>query len=445
VKTNVKTNGTKAVRAKRLIDGTGEAMDGGVVVLIEGSKIKALGDERTTPIPAGAEVLDYGNATLMPGLIDCHMHTGAENVMIFKNYRTATFEVSPQLHMFAALVNAQLCLEGGITTIRDLGWVTPWGLFTAELCAVRDAINRGFVPGPRLLVAGWAVVTYSHLEMLMPHNAPRRDGVTADGPWDLRKMVRSQLRVGADLIKTVASGGGGTDVQDPDVRNMSDEEMVAIVDEAHGFHKLVSCHTWTPDSQKRAIRAGVDTLEHCVWADDESIDMMLKHKKPLVPTLLHRTDHAIDIVRKSGADEFVLRNYKSVQDDCFETFKKLIDAGVTIAMGTDLNIDPEMGTNAGEISLYVDLGMKPMEAIRAGTLNAAQAIGLGKVTGSLTPGKYADIIAVAGDPLKNPKVFESRQNFLMVMKEGVPYVDRRRGHEQHVLDDDTYGKWEMIQ
>ena len=441
----MKANGTKVVRAERLIDGTGEGLSGGVVAVVEGARIKAIGDERHTRIPAGAEVLDYGDATLMPGLIDCHMHTGAENVMIFKNYRTATFEVSPQLHMFASLLNAQLCLEGGITTIRDLGWVTPWGLFTAELCAVRDAIARGFVPGPRLLVAGWAVVTYSHLEMLMPHNAPRQNGVTADGPWALRSMVRSQLRVGCDLIKTVASGGGGTDVQDPNVKNMSDEELAAIVDELHGFNKLVACHAWTPDSQKRCIRAGVDSLEHCVWADDESIDMMVKHKVPITPTLLHRTDHAIDIVRQSGADEFVLKNYKSVQDDCFETFKKLIDAGVTIAMGTDLNIDPEMGTNAAEISLYCDLGMKPMDAIQAGTLNAAKTIGLGDVTGSLTPGKCADILVVSGDPLKNSKVFESRKNFQMVMKEGVVHVDRRTGHERHVLDDNTYAKWEMIQ
>ena len=441
----MKASGTKALRAERLIDGTGEGITGGVVVIVEGSKIKSIGEERSTRLPPGVEVMDYGDATLMPGLIDCHMHTGAENVMIFKNYRTATFEVSPQFHMFCSLLNAQLCLEGGITTIRDLGWVTPWGLFTAELCAVRDAINRGFVPGPRLLVAGWAVTTYSHLEMLMPHNAPRREGVTADGPWELRKMVRSQLRVGSDLIKTVASGGGGTDVQDPNVKNMCFEEIAAIVDEAHGFNKIVACHTWTPESQKRAIKAGVDTLEHCVWADDESIELMVKHRKPLTPTLLHRTDHAIDIVRRTGADEFVLKNYKSVQADCFATFKKLIDAGVTIAMGTDLNIDPEMGSNAGEISLYVDLGMKPMDAIQAGTINAAEAIGLGEVTGSLTPGKYADILAVKGDPLKNHNVFEGRQNFLMVMKEGTIYVDRRKGHERHVLDDATYGKWDMVQ
>jgi imidazolonepropionase-like amidohydrolase len=441
----VKATGTKVIRAERLIDGTGEGIGGGAVVIVEDQKITAVGDERKTRVPAGAEVLDYGDATLMPGLIDCHMHNGAENVMIFKNYRTATFEVSPQFHMFCALLNAQMCLQDGITTIRDQGWVTPWGLFTAELCAVRDAIARGFVPGPRLLVAGWAVVTYSHLEMLMPHNAPRREGVTADGPWELRKMVRSQLRVGCDVIKTVASGGGGTDVQEPGVRNMCDEELAAIVDEAHGYFRIVGCHAWTADSQKRAMRAGADTLEHCVWADDESISMMLETKTPITPTLLHRTDHAIDIVRRTGADDFVLQNYKSVQTACFNTFKNLIAAGVTIAMGTDLNIDPEMGSNAGEISLYCDLGMKPLEAIKAGTLNAANAIGIGKITGSLTPGKFADILAVKGDPLKNTKVFETRQNFLMVMKEGTVFVDRRPGHERHVISDEAWGKWEMVQ
>jgi imidazolonepropionase-like amidohydrolase len=441
----VRATGTKVLRAERLIDGTGEGLSGGGVVVVEDSKISQIGDEKRTRVPPGAEVIDYGDATLMPGLIDCHMHNGAENVMIFKNYRTATFEVSPQFHMFAALLNSQMCLQGGITTIRDQGWVTPWGLFTAELCAVRDAIARRFVPGPRLLVAGWAVVTYPNLERLMPHTAPRRDGVTADGPWELRSMVRKQLRIGADVIKTVASGGGGTDVQEPGVRNMCDEELAAIVDEAHGYYRLVGCHAWTADSQKRAIRAGVDTLEHCVWADDESIDLMLKHKVPIVPTLLHRTDHAIDIVRATGADDFVLANYKSVQKACFETFRNLIAAGVTIAMGTDLNVDPEMGSNAGEISLYVDLGMKPMDAIRAGTLNAAQAIGLGKVTGSLTPGKYADILAVKGDPLMTPQVFQSRQNFLMVMKEGTIFVDRRPGHERHVIPDEAWGKWEMVQ
>jgi len=238
-------------------------------------------------------------------------------------------------------------------------------------------------------------------------------------------MVREQLRDGADFIKTCASGGGGTDHQDArGILNMTQEELDAVVDEAHMLGKRVGTHAWTPESQKKAMRAGTDTLEHCVRTDDEAIEMMLATRTPLIPTLAVRTDHALDLVEKAGASAFVLANYRRHQKFCFETFKKLHQAGVQIALGTDLNVQPNMGENAIELEMYVELGMSPMEAIVAGTRNAAEAVGLGKEIGTLAAGKAADVIAVTGNPLADIRLLRKRENVRLVMRGGEVLVGK---------------------
>ena len=410
----------------RVLDGLGGCIEQGAIHVRE-RLIVGVGPRDSLAVAPDARVLDFSGCTLLPGLIDAHIHLGAQNVYNFENYRTATFEVTPQLQQMYALLHAQMCLEMGFTTLRDMSWITPWGLFTNEVVGVRDAIKQQIFAGPRIVAGGWAVMTYAHLELLLPHHAMRSPNVTADGPWALRKKVREQLRDGADFINTCASGGGGTDHQDArGILNMAQEELDAVVDEAHLLGKHVATHAWTPESQKRAMRAGTDTLEHCVRTDDEAIEMMLKSGTPLIPTLAVRTDHALELVEKAGASRFVLENYRRHQKSCFETFRKLHKAGVKIALGTDLNVQPNMGENAIELETYVDLGMSPMEAIVAGTRNAANAIGLGREIGTLEPGKLADILAVAGNPLADIRSLRRRENIELVMREGQGMVNRRQ-------------------
>lgn len=417
----------------RVFDGKGNTIENGVVVVRDGL-IESVGPSSKLQIPEGAETVDCSGCTLLPGLIDAHIHLAAQNVYNFDNYRTATFEVTPQLQQMYALLHAQMCFEMGFTTLRDMSWITPRGLFTNEMVAVRDAITQQIFSGPRILAGGWAVMTFAHLELLLPHHAPRAPGTTADGPWELRKMVRAQLRDGADFIKTCASGGGGTDHQDArGVLNMTMEELSAIVDEAHSLGKRVATHAWTPQSQKNAIRAGTDTLEHCVQTDDEAIEMMKAAGIPLIPTLAVRTDHALDLVRKAGASSFVMENYRRHQKFCFENFKKLHQSGVKIALGTDLNVQPNMGENAIELEVYVALGMTPAEALEAATGNAAEAVGLARKIGTLESGKVADVIAVSENPCRDVTLLRTRRNIRVVMKDGRIEIDRRGDRNERVI------------
>jgi imidazolonepropionase-like amidohydrolase len=423
------------LRGAQVIDGKGGVIPDGVVV-IDGTRLQAVGGAGAVAVPPDAEVIDLPGCTVMPGLIDAHLHLCAHNVTSFQNYRAATFEVTPQLQMLYALHHAQMCLEMGFTTLRDQGWITPVGLLTTEMVAVRDAIAAGIFAGPRILVAGWAVITSSHFDLILPRGAVRP--ALADGPWELRKLARTGLRIGCDFIKTTASGGGGTDKEEPDIRNMTQEELDAVADEAHAFRKHCACHCFTPDSQRMAVRAGVDTIEHCVFTDDDAIALMKEHGKYLVPTLAHRSDRAIEARRRIGTPEFVLRKMKRIQPHTKETFQRLHEAGVKIAMGTDLQLDPEMGASAMELEIYVEYGMTPMEAILTATRNAAEAIHLGNEVGTLDPGKLADVIVVDGDPLRDIRLLQERRKILMVMKEGRVYVDRRPGRNKYVIHD---GEW----
>jgi imidazolonepropionase-like amidohydrolase len=423
------------IKGAGLVDGLGAHVRGPAIVVVDGPRIVAAGAEANVTVPAGSAVEEFPGCTLMPGLIDCHVHLSAQNAVTFKNFRVATFEVAPELQMLYALFHAQLTFEMGFTTLRHMGWITYAGLDTAAMVAVRGAIEAGILVGPRLIVSGWTVVTGAHLDLCLPRNALRAPGTTADGPWKLRELARVNLRIGCDWIKTCASGGGGTDKEEPDVRNMTPEELEAIVDEAHAFHKRCAVHCFTPSAQRAAIKAGADTLEHVVFTDDEAIAMMKAHGVPIVPTLSHRTDHAIDVRRRTGTAEFVLRKMKTIQPHTRESFRRIHQAGVKIAMGTDLGLDPEVGTNAGELAIYVEHGMSPMEAIQTATRNAAEALGLGKDTGTVEVGKLADLIAVEGDPVQDITLLQARHRVRMVMKEGTIHVDRRAGHEREVVSE----------
>ena len=434
----------KVLKGRRLIDGKGGEVPKDACVLLEGSRIQAVGKAREMEPPKAAEVIDLPDCTLMPGMMDIHLHTSAYNILTFQNPRVAHFETTPQLQMLYTLLHSQMCFEKGFTTLRNHPWVTAYGgPNTAELVAVRDAIQAGIMAGPRLLVGGHAIITNSHLDLLHPGMALRQPGLTADGPWELRKLVRSQLRMGCDYIKTCASGGGGTEKEEPDIRNMTQEELDAIVDEAHAFHKRCACHCFTPTAQRMAVRAGVDTIEHCVFTDDEAIGMMKAEDKIIVPTLAHRSDRAIEVRRRAGSSEFVLKKMKKIQPYTKETFQRFHQAGIKIALGTDSQIDPEMGTSAHEMEIYVEYGMTPMEAIQTGTRNAAEALGLEREIGTLEAGKLADIIAVEGNPLKDIRVLQDKRKIKMIMKEGKVFVFRKPGQEKYVIHDQEWG-WKRI-
>jgi len=440
-----KKSKTRVIRGKALIDGNGGSLIKDPVIVIEGKRIKAVGTKGKVKVPEGAEVIDAGKYTLMPGLFDCHLHLAAFNCSTFSNYRVSIWEVTPQLQMMYMLFHAQMCLEMGFTTLRDLGRATSRGPFVFEACAVRDAINAGIHVGPRLHVCGRPIITGSHLDLTLPRAAARNFDLTftADGPWALRGLAREHLRAGADLLKTSVSGGGGTQDEEPDVRNMTLEELQAIVDEGHAFHKPVSAHCFTAESHKMCVRAKVDTIEHMVFHDKESIAMIKDSGIPVTPTLSHRTDHAIEVRARVGTPRNVLEKMKKIQPYTFETFKVMHQAGIKIAMGTDLGPEPDIGTNAGELELYVKLGMSPMEALQTATKNAAEAMWLGKDLGTVEAGKLADVLAIDGDPSRDISVLRDKANIKMVMKEGEPWVDKISAQQRRVVQFEP-GTWKII-
>ncbi|MFC1937877.1 amidohydrolase family protein [Chloroflexota bacterium] len=426
----------KVLKAKRLIDANGGEPIQNAVMVIEGELIKEVGSEGKVSVPAGAEVIDMGDCTLMPGLFDNHIHLGGFNDLQFRSPR-ARYERTPHVQQMSALLAAQVSMEMGFTTLRDGTTMTSYGHFnTKEMVAVRDAIKAGFAAGPRLVVGGRTVTHFSHLTLSYPPNLTLAPGEEATGPWELRKLARTRMRANVDYIKTCSSGGGGSDLDEPEEVNATMEELTAICEEAHMFNKQVACHCHNAEAEKRSVRAGVDTMEHCVLTDDEAIAMMLDANIPLTTTLWHRTDRDIEKSIARGDTAFTVNKKRRIQSLCWESFRKMHKAGMKLVLGTDIQ---GSGTgedgSAVEMEIVVSLGMTPMEAIQTATKNAAEAIRLGKVTGTLDVGKFADVIAVNGDPLQDIKVFQNRDNIRMVIKEGKVYVDKRPGHEKYVVND----------
>ena len=434
------------IKAGLLIDGNGGEPIVEPVVVISGKRIASIGPAGSVEEPTDATVIDVGNRTILPGLFDCHIHLAAFNCDTFHNYRVSFWEVSPQLQSFYALYHAQLCLEQGFTTLRDMGRGTPQGSFVTEMCSVRDAINAGIVPGPRILVGGRVMISGSHFDLLtLPRTFPRPPDFTADGPYELRRHVRENLRTGCDLIKTCCSGGVAAH-SNHGVRNMTQEELDAVVDEAHAFDKQCSVHVFTADGQRMCVKAGADTIEHMVMTDDDATARIADAGTYVIPTLAHRSDKGIDSREKAGAPGNLIRRMKELQPRCFETFQKMRDAGVKIAMGTDTGIDPKMGESAYELSIYVELGMSPMEAIQSATKNAAEAVGLIGDLGTLEAGKFADFIVVDDNPLDDIGILEDKKNINMVMKEGQIFIDKISGNKNYLVlpEQDALKKIDML-
>ncbi|MFC1937940.1 amidohydrolase family protein [Chloroflexota bacterium] len=410
----------KVLKGKKLIDGNGGTPIQNGVVVIEGQHIKAVGSEGKVNVPAGAEVIDMGDCTLMPGLIDGCAFLMQFNREYFKNSKAASNTCPPQLQEIYGILSGQISFENGITTLVNGQGMNKYGEpVTAEGVAIRDAIETGIIAGPRMLVCGKAAVTHAHAG----------SEITADGPWELRKLVRREFKKGADGIKTTAGGGIGGHLEGIEERHGTQDELDAIVDECHAFGKFCVCHAQTVHQQRMSLRAKVDALVHIVYTDDETIKLIKESNTPLYPTLTHRSDRDIAELAAGGQSDNVINKRKRTQQICFENFKKIHQAGIKLIMGSVHGVD----WGAFEMEMYQDLGMTPMETILTATKNVAEALKLDKITGTLDAGKFADIIAINGDPSANIKVLRDRDNFRMVMKEGRIYIDKRPGHEKSVV------------
>ena len=400
------------LKAAHLFDSvSGKLSEHGVVVVADG-KIVAVGSNAS--IPANAEVIDLGDATLLPGFIDAHVHLGQQaGPDWYGDFFNGIMRFPAEQALYGAHY-AKATLEAGITTVRDLG--------SADYVALglRNAIAAGMIPGPRMLVANYAIgATGGHADQdpVPPQRiavAGPQQGV-CNGPEECRAAVRYQIKFGANVIKFMPSGGVLSLADPVDNPQLTQEEMNAIVAEAHNWGRKVAAHCHGDRAAKMAIAAGVDSIEHGSFLKDDTLTEMKKKHVYLVPTLFagawisERLDTfppAIAVKARAAAAQMQ------------QMFQHAVKIGVPIAMGTDAGVEPH-GLNAREFSLMTKNGLPPEQALMAGTANGADLLGLADQIGTLAAGKSADIVAVAGNPLTDMKTTEHP---LFVMKQGAVYV-----------------------
>jgi imidazolonepropionase-like amidohydrolase len=396
-----------AIKAGRLIDTKTGAVTNNSFILIEGDKITAVGPN--VSVPAEVEVIDLKDKTVLPGLIDCHTH------MTFQpgNYYEDIFRKSPIDVAVVAHVYARRTLEAGFTTVRDVGA----GEFIDV--ALRNAINRGDVVGPRMQVATLTVgATGGHGDTngFSPYLKFGGFSGLADGVDEIRKLIRFEVKYGADLIKMIATAGVLSEEESVGAPQFSQEEMNVIVEEAKMWGKRVAAHAHGAEGIKRAVRAGVTSIEHGSLIDDEGVKMMKERGTYLVADI-YNDDYILAEFAKLGYPDKIIEKERMVGRTQRENFQKAAKAGVKLAFGTDAGVYPH-GWNAKQFAHMVKWGLTPTQAIQTATVNAADLLGWNDKVGVIAPGAFADIIAVDGDPLKDVTEFE-RVKF--VMKGGVVY------------------------
>ncbi|HJY29891.1 MAG TPA: amidohydrolase family protein [Pyrinomonadaceae bacterium] len=410
--------GVVVLKAARLIDGTGAAPINNAVVVVTDNTINAVGTAGSVRVPANAKVIDLGDVTLLPGFIDAHTHLIGRVLgdPAGDNAGVRDFE------SFAAIISvehARSTLMAGFTSVRNVG---ASGKF--DDMALRKAIDEGWTPGPRMMSAGHAIgMRGGHCD----ENGFRpglfdpgiEEGI-ADGPDQIRAAVRYQIKYGADVIKTCATGGVLSEGDAVGATQYTYEELKAMVDEANKLERKVAAHAHGTEGIKLAVRAGVSSIEHGSFLDDEGARMMKERGTFLVPTL--SASEAVERAAKSGVLKG-LRAEKALAAAAAarHAIKLAVATKIPIALGTDAGVVPH-GSNAHEFVLMVQWGgMSNMDSILAGTLNAAKLLGWDKHLGSLQTGKWADIVAVSGDPLAS---IENMQKVVFVMKNGVVYREK---------------------
>ncbi len=393
------------VRAGRLLDVKSGKILTGQSILIEGDKIVSVGPVAEAKPGPETQVIDLANATVLPGLIDAHTHLTADPTTLGYEGLGISY---PREALIGAR-NARVTLQAGFTTVRNVGA----GGYSDV--ALRDAINAGDVPGPHMLVSGPAMgITGGHCDdnLLAPEFHATALGV-ADGVDAVRHKVRENIKYGADLIKICATGGVLSKGDDPNASQYTREEMKAIVEEAHRLGRKVAAHAHGAEGVSWASEAGVDSVEHGHLMDDNSIATLKKNGTYIVPTL-YLMDWNRENMSKRNIPDYVVRKMREVSAVGQTALQKAFAAGVKVAFGTDAAVYPH-GLNAHEFVVYVRLGMTPLQAIQTATINAADLLGWSNKVGTVEPGKWADLIAVDGDPLKDVTVL---QQVKFVMKSG---------------------------
>ena len=380
----------------------------GQTIVVSADRITSIAPTASTPAGPGDKVVDLSRLTVLPGLIDVHTH-----LTMMTNF-DPYFELSmtPAKEAIQGVENAKVTLEAGFTTVRNVGANS----FTDV--ALRDEINAGHIPGPHMQVSGPPLgITGGHMDQnLLPWEFHYHADGVADGIAGVQHQVRENIKYGADLIKIGATGGVLSKGDDPQASQYTLEEMQAIVADAHRLGRKVAAHAHGAQGILWATEAGVDSIEHGSYMDDACIAAMEQHGTYFVPTA-----YLIDWQQQYGhLPPIYMQKMKDVSAVEKKNAIRAIRAGVKVALGTDAAVYPH-GLNAHEIDVYVNqFGMTPLEGIQTGTRNAADLMGWSDKVGSIAPGKWADIIAVDGDPLKDVKLL---QHVVFVMKSGVVYKD----------------------
>ena len=406
------------LKAAHLFDSVSGNLTDGAVIVVQGNSIQTVG--AAAPLPADGQVIDLGDATLLPGFIDAHVHLSQESgPNWYLDFYHDLMRFPAEQALYGAHY-AKLTLEAGFTTVRDVGSDDYVAL------GMRNAIAAGVIPGPRMLVSNYAIgATGGHADQ-DPYPPERiasagpMKGV-CNGPEECREAVRYQLKFGADVIKFMPSGGV-LSLSDPvDNPQLTQQEMNAIVSEAHNWGRKVAAHCHGDRAAKMAIAAGVDSIEHGTFLKDDTLLEMKKKHVYLVPTLFagawtgeHLDKFPAPIATKARA--------AAAQSQTM--FQRAVKLGTPIALGTDAAVEPH-GLNAHEFSLMTKNGLTPAQALTAGTAHGADLLGVADKVGTLSAGKLADIVAVAGNPLTDLKTTEHP---VFVMKEGVIYVGAPSAH-----------------
>lgn len=398
----------KVIKAGQLLDVASGKVLRDQVIVIRSDLIESVGAAARTRIPEGAEIVDLSGSTVLPGLIDTHTHLTSDPALPpYHDYGLS----NPRIALKGA-ANAKVTLLAGVTTVRDVGAQGYTDI------ALRDAINDGDVPGPRILASGPALgITGGHCDdnMLAPEFDHQSEGA-ANGAVEVRTVVRRNIKYGADVIKYCGTGGVFSKGDTPGGQQYTAEEVAALIDEAHMHGRRVAVHAHGADGIKVAIRAGVDTVEHASIIDDEGLQLAKKAGTWLSMDI-YNTDYTQSEGPKRGELEEFLRKDREVAQVQRDNFQKAVKAGLKLTFGTDAGVYRH-GDNAKQFAVMVRYGMTPLQAIQAATINGADALGLKGKIGVIAPGHAADIIAVKNDPLADVRALEAVH---FVMKGGEVY------------------------
>jgi imidazolonepropionase-like amidohydrolase len=418
-------NGQTLVLANgRVWDGKADTAMARASVVIEGGTIAAVGEK--VNISPGAQVVEVAGKTIMPGLMDAHVHLTMDT-LCGKNIIWHHLAVHPTLRAYHALANAQKSLNAGFTTLRTM---QAGGADLGGDVALHDAIEQGFILGPRIVPSAMIFgMTGGHNDMFVPAVFKER-WATADGVDECRKAARTAIRAGAEFLKIFTSGGVMSMKTSPDARNYTLEEIEAICDEAGAQGRRVAAHAIATEGIKNAVRGGVATVEHGSKLDEEAIQLMLDRGTYLVPTLA--IGHNSFKVDDPHVPPYARAKGVKVIEQHQESVRMAAEAGVKIVLGTDGSDFAPFGRNAQELELLVQAGVRPIDALRAGTSVAAEALGIDAFTGSIEAGKSADLVVVDGDPLADVRILQDLSRVKRVYVGGVLVVDRDAGLDAYV-------------